>query len=514
MFQISQKPTIAEIHSLYLNQKASVTDVVNFFLNRSNHKDKLIHSVLRHTTTLALQKALELDNLYQVFLEKYKDHDTSVNKLLGLYPLFGIPFNLKDNIMVEGQIATSASLIMQDYVSPYSASVYKILDQAGGVLISQSNLDEWAVGSSTENSAFGVTLNPFDSSRVPGGSSGGPAANVGAGLAVFSLGSDTGGSIRQPASFCNVVGLKPTYGLISRFGVMPLASSLDQVGAFTNCVEDNVIITALLIKNDPNDQTNLTIQEKLGLSSNFLELQKQLEQYKLKGLSFKNNQKFKIGLPQEYFDSGLDPLIKDKITTIVNQLQKNGHTIVPVTLPLTKYGLAVYYTTMTVETASNLQRFDGIRFGKSNSLDQFFGIREQKLGDEPKRRIMLGTFASSSGYYDAYYNQACKVKTLMTQELLNIFKSVDLLIAPTSPEFAFKFNQKSDPLTMYLSDILLYSANLTKTPSISVPMSMSTVEDGSSTIQLPSGIQIMSAELQEDKIYYLALELETIAANL
>jgi aspartyl-tRNA(Asn)/glutamyl-tRNA(Gln) amidotransferase subunit A len=483
--KISNRPTIQEIHNLYRTAQATPSQVTKYFLDFSKSKDQDIHSVLRWVEERALIEAKRCDDLLMLRI--------AFDGLLAKYPLFGIPYNLKDNILVEGEIATSASKIIDNYKSTYSSTVYKRLYEAGGIMISQSNLDEWAVGSSTENSAFGASKNPYDTSRVPGGSSGGPAANVGSAQSVFALGSDTGGSIRQPAAFCNVVGVKPTYGLVPRYGVMPLASSLDQVGPFTNNVEDNLTVLKVLTGHIVYDQTSV---------ENIVDWDKSKPIYN-------------IGVPEEYFIDGADPIIMQQVKSVIDSLRSLGHNIVNINLPLTKYGLAVYYTTMTVETASNLQRFDGIRFGSQISKDpifeQFYSIRDTNFGDEPKRRIMLGTFASSSGYYDAYYNKACMVKELMSKDFEKAFKTVDLIICPTAPEFPFKFGDKvSDPVKMYLSDVLVYGANLCKIPSISIPLNLSNV-DGT---LLPSGIQLMANEYNEGYMYSLAQTIQNKIINI
>ncbi len=479
--EISSQPTISEIHNLYRNLIATPSVVAEFMLNRSKLTDQSIKSCLRFTDLRAKNEAVRYDEILS--------SELSFDEILKKYPLFGIPYNLKDNILVEGEIATSASKIIENFKSTYSSTVYLKLYNAGAILISQSNLDEWAVGSSTENSAYGASKNPFDQDRVPGGSSGGPAANVGSGQSVFALGSDTGGSIRQPASFCNVVGIKPTYGAISRYGVMPLASSLDQVGPFTNSVEDNQTVLNVLMGKDQFDQTTSQTTSHPTTKT------------KIDNLI--------IGIAKEYFIEGADPQIVKAVNEIIDQLKTQGHTVIEVSLPLTKYGLAVYYTTMTVETASNLQRYDGIRFGAqlplNSEFEQFFSVREKHFGPEPKRRIMLGTFASSSGYYDAYYNKAMMVKELMSRDFNNVFQQCDVLIAPTTPEFPFKFGDKTNNIVkMYLSDVLVYGANLCKIPSISVPMGFFEHEGK----QLPAGIQIMADEWQEDKIYNVALLIE------
>ncbi len=529
MFAVSKHPTISEIQSHYRSGDATPTQMVQFFLNRSKKIDKDIHSVLRFTEKLAMEQAKNCENLIQEYKERYISKSTNsgetkltkvvpikpsliwFEKLIQDYPLFGIPYNLKDNILVEGEIATSSSNIIDGFIAPYSSTVYLKLRDSGAILISQSNLDEWAVGSSTENSAFVITKNPYDLTRVPGGSSGGPAAVVASGQVVFSLGSDTGGSIRSPASFCGVVGIKPTYGMVSRYGVMPLSSSLDQVGPFTNSVLDNLIILTILSGKDISDQTSIDtrmVHDEL----------KKIKISKLKTRTSKKitrtSHKLVIGIPKEYFSEGIDPLISKAVQKTIRDLGQLGYETKKVSLPLTKYGLAVYYTTMTVETAANLQRYDGVRFGKQfEEVDGqlFYHIRSKGFGEEPKRRIMLGTFASSSGYYDAYYNTAMKVKEKMRRDFDKVFEKVDALICPTSPEFAFKIGEKTDePIKMYLSDILVYGANLAKIPAISVPLGLI---DRKGEISLPTGIQLMVAEKHEDTLYKIALDIEQLVSQ-
>ncbi len=491
MTQTYTKWTIASIHELYSLKKTTVLELTQTFLANSKKIDQEIHSVLRHTDTLALAQAQRLDEIWQ----KSEASGQSFAELVLKYPLFGIPYALKDNILVEGQVSTSASKSMEDFVAPYSATVYQILEQAGGILIAQVNLDEWALGSSTENSAFQKTFNPFGQNRVPGGSSGGPAAVVGSGQVVFSLGSDTGGSIRLPAAFCDCVGVKPTYGAVSRYGVMPLASSLDQVGPITQSVQDNQLILDLLCQNDRFDQSNLKNFDQKSQTQNL-------------------SKTLKIGIPAEYYGDGLDPKIKAKLLKLQAALSENFE-IVPVSLPLTKYGLSIYYITMTVETAANLERFDGIRYSPqveiSKSKDLYFGFREKLLGAEPKRRIMLGTYTSSSGYYDAYYNTANKVKAMMQADFERVFQTVDLLLCPTTSELPFKFGAKTEnPLAMYLSDAMVYGANLARLPAISVPIGFidETSETGAQSESLPVGCQIIGPENSEIKMYRLAQIIE------
>ncbi|MBC7471969.1 MAG: Asp-tRNA(Asn)/Glu-tRNA(Gln) amidotransferase subunit GatA [candidate division SR1 bacterium] len=529
MFAVSKRPTISEIHNLYLLSDAMPSDVMTFFLNRSLKIDIEINSVLRYTKDLAIKEAKDCDDLIIEYKNRYKAKSTveldssnlvrSVpinpstiwfDKLVEDYPLFGIPYDLKDNILVENEIVTGASQMMRDFVAPYSSTVYTKLKEAGGILISRSNLDEWAVGASTENSAFGFTHNPFDFDKVPGGSSGGPAAIVASGQAVFSIGTDTGGSIRVPAAFCDLVAIKPTYGIVSRYGIMPLSSSLDQAGPLTNTVEDNLLVLKILSGKDSGDQTTKDSKNIAILLGELYNIYNKSKSYR-KLLT--TTKKLKIGIPSEYFSDGLDPEIKEKIDDIIIKLKVFGHEIIDVNLPLTKYGLAVYYTVMTVEAATNLQRYDGLRYGTQfEHLENilYFAHREKGFGDEPKRRIMLGTFASSSGYYDAYYNTATKIREMMRREFVKVFEICDILLAPTTPEFAFNFGEKiKDPIKMYLSDALVYGANLARIPAINIPLKFIDIDE--KTIRsLPTGVQLIGPEFSEEIMYSLSFDIQQL----
>jgi len=518
MFAVSKNPTIREIHALYKQGKSTPIQIVQFFLNRSKQVDREIKAVLRYPEKLTIEEAKHCEYL----LQEYQSKETSswFEDLLQDYPLFGIPYSLKDNILVAGEIVTSGSKILQDYRASYSATAYLKVKQAGAILLSQTNQDEFAMGSSTENSAYQITRNPLDLDRVPGGSSGGPAAAVASGQVVFSLGSDTGGSIRQPAAFCNLVGLKPTYGAVSRYGLMAMASSLDQIGPFTNNVYDNLLVFKSIMGQDPNDQTSQNTNElRQSLDSLLAYFNDKLNSSRK---IVRTDKPFKIGLIRELLGEGVEPQISSRIRDLSQELARLGHSIIELDLPLTKYALAIYYTIMTVEVASNLERYDGIRFAPQilanvAEVEPFFSARELGFGDEPKRRIMLGTFASSSGFYDAYYNRAEKVMTALRQQFTEAFQQVDLIITPTSPEFPFIIGYKSDnPLAMYLSDIMTISANLTRIPAINVPAGLVEVPDSSNltvepkTSKLPVGCQIMGPEFSEDKIYKLAFEIEQI----
>ena len=367
-------------------------------------------------------------------------------------PLDGIPIGFKDVIAVAGQPLTASSKMLANFISPYDATVTQKLKQAGAVCWGRLNLDEFAMGSSTENSAFHTTRNPYDLERVPGGSSGGSAAALAAGEAIATLGSDTGGSIRQPAALCNVVGLKPTYGLVSRFGLIAFASSLDQIGPFTRTVEDSALLLRAIAGHDERDSTSFkteipdyraALQEKPG--------------------------PWRIGIPKEYFGEGLDPEVAAAVQKAVEYYKSIGCEIKDVSLPHTEYGVGVYYIIATAECSSNLARYDGVRYGHRSKeakdiLDVYFKSRAEGFGPEVKRRIILGTYVLSSGYYDAYYLRAQKVRTLIRNDFLEAYKSVDVILTPTSPTPAFKRGAKADPLAMYLCDVYTIGVNLAGLP--------------------------------------------------
>jgi aspartyl-tRNA(Asn)/glutamyl-tRNA(Gln) amidotransferase subunit A len=469
MFSVSKRPTIKEIHDLYKSKKALPSQVFQFFLNRSTQIDKKINSVQTFTEEFGHQKSLELDKIIEQYFDE-ENHDW-FDKISKIYPLFGIPYSLKAIIQAEGLEFRASSKILNGFISPYSSTVFEKVDSAGAVLVSITHMDEFAMGGSGENNAYGVTKNPFDLSRVPGGSSSGPAANTGSGQVVFALGTDTGGSIRQPASFCDVVGLKPTYGLVSRYGVMPMASSFDQVGAFTNSVIDNIIVTKVIAGIDHKDQTTIdSTVVKTALEKHITKLNTQRVNKKLT----RTNKPLKIGLPKEFYTEGLDPIIKKALVDLQKKLTKLGHTFIEVSIPLVDYAISTYYMTMSVEVSSNLERYDGIRYrGSHDTVDEkmYFDYRFNNFGDEAKRRIALGTYASSAGYYDAYYNKASKIKEQARQQFEEVFKSVDIILTPTTPEFPFLIGSKSqNPLAMYLSDIYTAVVNPIKIPGLVVPL--------------------------------------------
>jgi aspartyl-tRNA(Asn)/glutamyl-tRNA(Gln) amidotransferase subunit A len=403
--------------------------------------------------------------------------------------LDGIPVGLKDVIAVADQPLTASSRMLANFISPYDATVTAKLKQAGAVLWGRLNMDEFAMGSSTENSAFGPTRNPWDLTRVPGGSSGGSAAALAAGTALATLGSDTGGSIRQPAALCGVVGFKPSYGLVSRYGLIAFASSLDQIGAFTRTVEDAAIMLGVIAGHDPLDSTSYKTE---------------VPDYRAE-LAGKRGP-WRIGIPKEYFGEGLDPEVGAAVEKAIAYYRSQHCEIKEVSLPHTQYCLDTYYIIATAEASSNLARFDGIRYGHraadAADVEELYSrSRAEGFGAEVKRRIILGTYVLSSGYYDAYYLRAQKVRTLIRQDFLNAYKEVDALLTPTSPVPAFKLGEKSDPLAMYLCDIYTIGVNLAGLPAVSVPC-------GFTTGGLPIGLQMIGQPFRETELLAIARDYE------
>jgi aspartyl-tRNA(Asn)/glutamyl-tRNA(Gln) amidotransferase subunit A len=404
-------------------------------------------------------------------------------------PLLGIPWACKDIIGTKGIPTTAASRILEGYRPPYSATVVERLDAAGAVMLGKTNLDEFAMGSSNENSAFGAVMNPWDTSRVPGGSSGGSAVAVAARQVMFSLGTDTGGSIRQPAALTGVAGLKPTYGRVSRFGVVAFASSLDQVGPFAQTVDDVALVCQALFGKDPSDATSLPLPAE--------DLRRDVGAG-VKGL--------RIGVPKEFFIDGMEKDVEHAVRAALRWYEKEGAELVDVSLSLTDHGLAVYYIIQPAEASSNLARYDGVRFGLrvqgSDLLDTYRKTRGQGFGAEVKRRMILGTYALSAGYYDAYYVKAQKVRTLIKAEFDAAFAKCDAIVTPTSPTVAFKIGQKvNDPLSMYLNDVFTLPGNIAGLPGISIPC-------GLSAEGLPIGLQIMTNSFQEATLFRAAAGFE------
>lgn len=432
-------------------------------------------------------------------LEKAKEADEKIKKatkeeLAELSLLFGIPIAIKDNICVKDTRTTAGSRILENFIAPYDATVIKKLKEAGVIIIGKTNLDEFAMGSSTETSYFGTTKNPRDPSRVPGGSSGGSAAAVADNMALSALGSDTGGSIRQPASFCGIVGLKPTYGKVSRYGLLAMGSSLDQIGPITKNVLDAAIVLDAIAGFDKKDATSL--------SGKFTEYETVVK---------KGVKDFVIGLPKEYFIEGAEKEVNGAVKKSVRILEKLGARVKEISLPHTEAALSVYYILMFAEVSTNLGRYDGIKYGYSaekdkniapkNLLEVYMKTRGSAFGKEVKRRIMLGTYVLSKGYFDAYYLKASRVRTLVKEDFEKAFQEVDILITPTSPEVAFKIGEKTnDPLKMYLSDVFTVPINIGGVPALSMPCGFYG--------KLPIGLQIIGPQLGEEKIFRTAFSLE------
>lgn len=423
-------------------------------------------------------------------LEQAERVDLMAAKGDPLPPLAGIPVGIKDVLMMRGAPATAGSKILQGYRPPYDATVVEKLEAAGAVLLGKLNCDEFAMGSSNENSAYGPVRNPVDTERVPGGSSGGSAAAVAANLAVATLGSDTGGSIRQPASFCGVVGVLPTYGRVSRYGLIAFASSLDRVGPFAGNVRDAATMLCVIAGQDPKDATSSVAP----VADYAAESDKPAE-----GL--------RIGVPVEYFGEGLDPEVRAAVEKGIDSLKAAGCRVKPVSLPLTKYAVPVYYLVATAEASANLARFDGVRYGyrsaASENLSAMYShSRDEGFGAEVKRRILLGTYALSAGYYDAYYLKAQQVRRLLAEEYLRAFAEVDAIVTPTAPTAAFKLGEKTgDPLAMYLADIYTVTASLAGICGVTVPC-------GATAAGLPVGMQVLAAHLNEGTAFRVARAVE------
>jgi aspartyl-tRNA(Asn)/glutamyl-tRNA(Gln) amidotransferase subunit A len=424
----------------------------------------------------------EINAFLEVFnntLDQAKGADEQIHAGVDL-PLLGIPVALKDNMLVAGQKVSAGSKILEEFVAPTDSTAVKKLQEAGAVIIGRTNMDEFAMGSSTENSAYGPTKNPVDTSRVPGGSSGGSAAAVAAGMVLASFGSDTGGSIRQPAAFCGVVGFKPTYGRVSRSGLIAMASSLDQIGPFSKTVTDAEILYGAVRGQDPMDST--TIEDST------------YPQVKVFSKT--------IGVPRAFFEGeGVSEVTKQNLNEAIEKFKALGYTIKDIDLPNIGYSLAVYYILMPAEVSSNLSRFDGVRYGLhvdgASGIEDYFKTRAQGFGTEVRRRIILGTYVLSSGYYDAYYGSAQTLKRVITDELRNAFKEVDLVLTPTTPTSAFKFGEKSSPLDMYFADIFTVPANISGCPAISLPFGREE-KDG---VSLPLGIELTADLGREDNIF-------------
>ena len=458
---------VAKLHTLLKEGDVTVTDLVKESFDRIDATEETVGAFLTLNED-AFEQAKRMDELAK----------TADN------PLFGLPIGVKDNIVTKGTRTTCGSKFLENFVPAHDATVVERLHDAGAVTIGKLNMDEFAMGSSNENSAFKPVRNPWDPTRVPGGSSGGSAASVAAGQVLFSLGSDTGGSIRQPAAYCGVVGMKPTYGLVSRFGLVAFASSLDQIGPLTRTVEDNAYLLNTIAGHCDMDSTSAEVEVPDYMAA--------LNQ-DLAGMKF--------ALPEEFMAEGVAPGVREQIEKAIETLKSLGATIETVSIPSVKYALSAYYLLASSEASSNLARFDGIRYGRraeADTLDEVFTYsREQGFGDEVKRRIMLGTYALSSGYYDAFYKKAQQVRTLMKQDFAKVFEEYDAIVGPTAPTTAFKLGEQlDDPLTMYANDIMTIPVNLVGIPAISVPAGLS---EG-----LPVGLQIIGNYFDESTLYRVA----------
>jgi len=457
--------TIKKAHEGLIKKEFSAVELTYYFLDKIKKVDKNLSSFLTITEDLAISQARKIDDLI------------SQKKEISI--LAGIPSALKDNILVEGIRCTAGSKILENYIASYDATCIKKLKKEGAVILGKTNMDEFAMGSSGENSGFFPTKNPHDSERVPGGSSSGSTAAVAADLVIFALGSDTCGSIRQPASFCGVVGLKPTYGAVSRYGLIAMASSLDQIGPITKTVEDAELVFNVISGKDDMDSTSVSIKKSTKFD------------LKIKDL--------KIGIPKEFFARGIDPEVEKVVRSAIKKYEINGAKIKEISLPYsTSHALAAYYIIMPSEVSANMARYDGIKYGYSTKetkdlFDFYLKTRREGLGQEVRRRIMLGTYALSAGYYDAYYLRAQKIRTLIKKSFEKAFEKVDALMTPVSPTTAFKLGEKTaDPLSMYLSDIYMGAVNLAGLPAISIPCGK--------IGKLPVNFQIIGNKFEENKI--------------
>ncbi|WHZ20960.1 MAG: Asp-tRNA(Asn)/Glu-tRNA(Gln) amidotransferase GatCAB subunit A [Nitrospira sp.] len=463
------KLTLAELQRKFTAGDVTATEIVRAYFLRVTQVEPKVKAYLTQCRETAVAQAERLDQALKGWRKTT--------------PMMAMPLAVKDNICTEGVRTTCASRMLETFVPPYDATVVAKLRAQSYLLLGKTNLDEFAMGSSTENSAFGASCNPWNVRAVPGGSSGGSAAAVAADECVAALGSDTGGSIRQPAAFCGVVGLKPTYGRVSRYGLVAFASSLDQIGPITKDVTDAALLLGVIAGHDPRDSTSANVP---------------VPDY-LKALRRKDLKRLKVGVPVEYFADGLDPEVEQAVRAAIEGLRDLGADIREIKLPATDAAVATYYVIATAEASSNLARYDGVKYGLraregQDLLDLYLKTRAEGFGPEVKRRIMLGTYVLSAGYYDAYYGKAQAVRTLIRREFETAFQAVDLIVTPVTPTTAFKFGEKSqDPLQMYLSDIYTISANLAGLPAIALPC-------GFSKAGLPIGLQLIGRPFEEETL--------------
>jgi aspartyl-tRNA(Asn)/glutamyl-tRNA(Gln) amidotransferase subunit A len=467
--------TIAGVRAALETKKISARELTGEFYKRIDEQNPLLNAYLTLSPERAYDQADKVD--------------AAIARGEKLPPLAGVPIAIKDAISTRGIRTTCSSKILENYVPPYDATAVERLDQAGAVFLGKTNCDEFAMGSSNENSAYGPVRNPVALDRVPGGSSGGSAAAVAAGLAVVSLGTDTGGSIRQPGACCGIPGLMPTYGRVSRYGLVAFASSLDKIGPFATNIADAAAVLSTIAGHDPCDSTSAAVP----VQDYAAEIENPIQ-----GL--------RIGVPEDYFGAGLDPEVKDKVQAGIALLEKLGAKRVPLQMPHTDFATAAYYIIATAEASSNLARYDGVRYGLrvpgATLSEMYRKTRSRGFGSEVKRRIMLGTYVLSAGYYDAYYLRAQKVRSLIARDFSDAFQKVDAIVTPTAPTPAFKLGEKtSDPLEMYLADIYTVTGSLAGVPGISIP-------SGSTKAGLPVGLQILAPHFREDRVLQIARAFE------
>ena len=460
--------TISELITGYTDGLFTPTQAITDYLATIEKKDEEIHAFLHIYKEEALAEAEKATAAYAAGEKDGK-------------PLLGIPLAIKNNILIKGHFATGASKILENYTAIYDATIIRRLRDAGVIFIGSTNMDEFAMGGSTENSAFGATKNPHDTDRVPGGSSGGSAASVAADMVPAAIGTDTGGSVRQPASYCGLVGYKPTYGAVSRYGLMAMGSSLDQAGPLTHSVADAKLLHDTMAGLDPHDGTTI-----------------KTDTYP----TVKTKETYTFGVPKAFLAEGIDQDVLDAFNVHIGSLKASGHKVVDIELPLFEKGLAAYYIVMPAEVSSNLARYDGIRYGRSTAdakdlLEVYEKSRAEGFGPEVKRRILLGTHVLSSGYYDAYYGKAEIARTKMREELAGVFESVDMILTPTAPTPAFKIGEQEEPLSMYRQDVFTVPVNLTGVPAISFPMG--TVERDGKT--LPVGVQYIAPHAGDERLF-------------
>jgi aspartyl-tRNA(Asn)/glutamyl-tRNA(Gln) amidotransferase subunit A len=475
------RQTIDSIHTQYCNKSTTVVKVVQDYLDTIQQKDSTIQAYTEVFTDVALAQA--------------KAIDTKISQGQSIGLLEGIPISIKDVILIEGYKATASSRMLENYTAVYNATVINKLTQSGAIVLGKTNLDEFAMGASTENSALQITKNPADIERVPGGSSGGSAASVAADMCLISIGSDTGGSIRQPAALTGIVGLKPTYGRVSRFGLIAMASSLDQIGPFAHTVMDTAHILKAIEGYDEMDATSVKLTPEMAIDI------ESIRKADIKGM--------KVGIPREYFIDGIDTEVRQAIDEVIEEYKKLGVIFQEVSLPHTQYAVPTYYILMPAEVSTNLARFDGIRYGlseleKSQDLQEVYrASRASGFGNEPMRRIMLGTYVLSSGYYESYYGKAKQVQQMIRKDFEQVFTQVDAILTPTTPHTAFKIGEKTDdPVAMYLEDIFTVATNLAGIPGISVPTL--------SNQGLPIGFQLMTNHFQEQTLLTLAQAMDNL----